>query len=193
MKLGIIVGSIRKGRVSDKIAKWVANEAKQLDGVEVTMIDLIDYPMPMFDEPGVPQFNPDREIAPIVKSFSDKVGECDAIALVSPEYNRSYSSVVKNALDYLAFELKHKPVMLVTHGSAGGAQAVSHLRGVIPALGGVTLPAAVMLISTAGHVVDEAGNLPPEIVENPRGPQTSLKKALADLKWHSDALAAARD
>jgi NAD(P)H-dependent FMN reductase len=184
---------VRKGRVSGKVAKWVENEAKLVDGVEITMIDLVDYPMPMFDEAGSPQFNPNRQVDPIVKSFSEKVAGCDAIVLVSPEYNRSYSSVVKNALDYLAFELKHKPVMLVTHGSTGGAQAVAHLRGVIPALYGVTLPSAVMLVSSAGHIVNEDGNLDPEIAKNPYGPQASLQKALADLVWHSDAMAAARD
>jgi NAD(P)H-dependent FMN reductase len=193
MKLGIVIGSIRQNRLSDRLAKWVENHAKTMDGVEVEMIDLKDYPMPMFDEPVSPQFNPDRKPAPPVKAFLDKIQACDAVVLVTPEYNRSYSSVLKNALDYLDFQLKRKPVMLVAHGVNGGAQAVAHLRGVIPGVTGVTIPNAVMVGGRTDENIDEEGELAANLKENPYGPQTALDNALNELKWYSDALAAARN
>ena len=97
MKLGIVIGSVREGRVSDRLAKWVQKEAQKIDGVQVELIDLVDYPMPLFDEAMSPQFNPDRKPVPKVKAFLDKVAKQDAIALVTPEYNRSYSAAIKNA------------------------------------------------------------------------------------------------
>jgi len=192
MKLGIVIGSIRHGRVSDRLAKWVEAEARKLSETEVTMIDLLNYPMPLFNEAHSPQFNPNRTPEEHVKLFIDKIGECDAVILVTPEYNRSYSSVLKNALDYLDFQLKHKPVMLVAHGSVGGAQAVSHLRGVIPGLTGITIPTAVMITGHLSSIIDEKGQLNSEVAKNPRGPLTSLTHALVDLKWYADALSAAR-
>jgi NAD(P)H-dependent FMN reductase len=191
MKLGIIIGSTRPGRVTNRVAKWVENEAKNLEDTEVIVIDLVDYPMALFNEPVSPQYNPDRKPEATVKAFIDKVGECDAVALVTPEYNRSYSAVLKNALDYLDFQVKHKPIQLVAHGSTGGAQAISHLRGVLPGLGTFTTPTAVMLTGNAGVLIDETGKLDEELAKNPYGPQATLKNALSDLKWYSDAIVAA--
>ena len=192
MKLGIIIGSVRKERVSDRVAKWVAKEAQNLESTEVVMIDLLDYKMPLFDEAASPQFNPNRETDPSAKKFIDIVAPLDAVVIVSPEYNRSYSSVLKNALDYLDFQLSKKPVQLVAHGSTGGAQAVSHLRAVLPGLGAITNPTAVMLTYRVGDVISEDGELNEDIKALPYGPQSTLKNALADLKWYSDALATAR-
>lgn len=192
MKLGIVIGSVRKERVSDRVAKWVAKEAQNLEGTEVVMIDLIDYKMPFFDEAASPQYNPNRKVDPEVRKFIDAVAPLDALVIVTPEYNRSYSSVLKNALDYLDFQLSKKPVQLVAHGSTGGAQAVSHLRAVLPGLGAVTNPTAVMITDRVGNIISDDGELNEDIKANPYGPQSTLKNALADLKWYSDALASAR-
>lgn len=192
MKLGIIIGSVRKERVSDRVAKWVAKEAQNLEDTEVVMIDLIDYKMPFFDEAASPQYNPNRKVDPEVRKFIDAVAPLDALVIVTPEYNRSYSSVLKNALDYLDFQLFKKPVQLVAHGSTGGAQAVSHLRAVLPGLGAVTNPTAVMITDRVGTIISDDGELNEDIKANPYSPQSTLKNALADLKWYSDALASAR-
>ena len=121
MRLGIVIGSVREGRVSDRVAKWVANEAKTLPDTEVSIIDLKDFSLPFFDEAISPQYNPDRKPTNEVKKFIDLIGTFDCIALVTPEYNRSYSAVLKNALDYIDFQLQKKPVQLVAHGSTGGS------------------------------------------------------------------------
>ena len=88
--------------------------------------------------------------------------------------------------------IEEKPVQLVAHGSTGGAQAVSHLRAVLPGLGAVTNPTAVMITDRAGNIISDDGELNEDIKANPYGPQSTLKNALADLKWYSDALASAR-
>lgn len=188
MKLQVIVGSTRPGRVSDRIAKWVVNQAGQLDDVEAELVDLKDYDLPMLDEPISPQYNPDRQPNATAKKWLDKLAEADGYVLVTPEYNRSYSAVLKNSLDYIDFQFKRKPVALVAHGSTGGAQAVSHLRGVIAGLNSFTVPAATYLVGRAGLMFDEDGNLDKSV----QGPQVALEATLEELKWYAAALAPAR-
>lgn len=190
MKLQIIVGSTRPGRVSEKVAKWVALEAtKSFDEVET--IDLQEYTLPFFDELISPQYNPAREVTPEVKKWLDKVAEADAYILVTPEYNRTTSAVLKNAIDHLDFQFTNKPVGIVGHGSTGGAQAVSHLRGIIPGVLAVTVPKAVYL--SAAAAVDDNGVLDAEVAANPYGPQGALQATVADTKWYAEALTAARN
>jgi NAD(P)H-dependent FMN reductase len=193
MKVQVIIGSTRPTRVTPRVAKWVAAEAKNLPDTEVEIVDLIDYPLVFLDEPISPQYNPDRKPNPVAQKWLNKIAEADAYVLVSPEYNRSYTAVLKNALDYVDFQFANKPVALVAHGSTGGAQAVSHLRAVLPGLKAITVPAATFLVGRAGELIDEDGNLQSELKENPYGPQTALKGTLQDTKWYNDALAAARN
>ncbi|CAN5178844.1 NAD(P)H-dependent oxidoreductase [soil metagenome] len=193
MKLQIIVGSSRPGRTSDRVAKWVATEAKtSFDDVEI--IDLKEYTLPFFDELISPQFNPNREATPEVQKWLDKVAEADAYILVTPEYNRSTSAVLKNALDHLDFQFAKKPVGLVGHGSNGGAQAISHLRGIVPAVQAVTVPAVTYFpgIIAMTNSIDENGVLNEEMAANPYGPQTALKTTIADVKLYAEALASTR-
>jgi len=194
MKLQIIIGSTRPGRVSEKVAKWVALAAKELPDSSAELVDLADYDLPFLDEAISPQYNPDRKPNPVAKKFLDKLSEADAYVIVTPEYNRSYSGVLKNALDYVDFQLAKKPVALVAHGSTGGAQAVAHLRGVLPGLKSFTTPTATFVMGRVGELIDESGNLvDEEIRSNPHGPQGALKATLDELKWYSDALSSARN
>lgn len=192
MKLQVIVGSTRPGRVSDRIAKWVVTEAKKLPEAEVELVDLAAFNLPFLDEPMSPQYNPARKPNSAAQKWLQKLADADAYVIVTPEYNRSYSAVLKNALDYVDFQMLRKPVALVAHGSTGGAQAVAHLRGVIPGLLAVTVPSATFIVGRAGEMWDEAGNLNEDIKAQPYGPVASLTKMLDETKWYSDALATAR-
>lgn len=192
MKLQVIVGSTRPGRVSDRVGKWVAAEAKNLPDASVEIVDLADYKLPFFDEPISPQYNPNRQPDEPVKKWLDKLAEADAYVLVTPEYNRGCPAVLKNALDYIDFQLKQKPVAIVAHGSTGGAQAVAGLRITVPGLLAVTVPTATFLTGRAGDMIDENGNLSDEIKANLYGPAAALKATLESTKWYSDALSVAR-
>jgi NAD(P)H-dependent FMN reductase len=163
-----------------------------MDGVEVELIDLDNYVLPYLDEPISPQYNPERKPNEAATRMLEKFGQADAFVLITPEYNRSYSAVLKNALDYIDFQFKQKPIALVAHGVTGGAQAIAHLRGVIPGLLGITTPKAVFLVGRAGEMIDEKGNLKEDLKTIPGGPGTSLAASLEELKWYSDALSAAR-
>lgn len=192
MKLQVIVGSTRDDRVTDRIAAWVATEARNLADTIVEVVDLKEYPMPFFDEAISPQYNPARIPKPEVKKWLDKLAEADAYVLVTPEYNRSTSAVLKNALDYVDFQFSRKPVAIVAHGSTGGAQAVAQLRGILPGVLAVSVPQATFFLGRAAEAIDETGEMQTEMKQNPYGPHAALKRMLDETKWYSDALAAAR-
>src|SRR5689334_16255823 len=101
MRLAVIVGTTRNNRQTPKQAKWVVNAAKSLDGTEVEVVDLVDYPLPFFDEGASPRYNPERQLAPDVKTFLDKIASFDAYVFVTPEYNHSIPAVLKNIFDYM--------------------------------------------------------------------------------------------
>lgn len=190
-KVAVIVGSTREGRQTDRLAKWVAEEVSKVADVET--LDLRDYPMPFFDETISPRYNPSREPKPEVQKWLDKVAEFDGYVLVTPEYNRSTSAVLKNALDVLDYQMDNKPVALVAHGSAGGAQAVGNLRNALPGVGAVSIPQALYFTDRVGEAIDEAGVLKAELAEAPYGPQSNLAAQAKSLAWYADALAEARN
>lgn len=191
MKIAVIIGSVRQGRLSDRLAKWVADEVGKLTDVEI--IDLKDYPLPFMDEPISPRYNPERSPVPEVKKWLDKVAEFDGYVIVTPEYNRSMSGVLKNAIDFLDYQMDNKPVALVGHGSSGGAQAVATLRMALPGVGAVTIPLAIFFTDRVGEAISEAGVLDEELQGAPYGPQSHLEAQAKSLVWYADALQAARN
>jgi NAD(P)H-dependent FMN reductase len=193
MKLAVIIGATRQGRKTPQQAKWVAKTAKQMKDLEVELIDLKDYPMPFFDEPISPRYNPDRQIDPAAKPWLDKLTTADAYVFVTPEYNHSIPGVLKNALDYVTWEMQHKPAQVVSHGASGGARAATDLKEILSESKAVPLPTySPLAISGMSELIDEEGNLSEAAQANPYGPQTALGTMLDELKWYSDALAAAR-
>lgn len=189
-KIAIIVGSTREGRVSDKLAKWVAAEVGKVAEAEV--LDLRDFPMPFIDEAISPRYNPGRTPSPEVKKWLDTVAAFDGYVLVTPEYNRSTSAVLKNAIDVLDFQFEGKPVALVAHGSTGGAQAVANLRMALPGVGAVTVPQALFFLNRVSEAIDEDGVLSAELQDDQYGPQATLKTQAESLLWYTEALKAAR-
>jgi NAD(P)H-dependent FMN reductase len=54
------------------------------------------------------------------KRWSATVAAADAVVFVMPEYNRTFTAPLKNALDYLYYEWNYKPVGLVSYGGVSG-------------------------------------------------------------------------
>jgi len=125
-RIGIILGSTRPGRNGEAVAKWVHGIASERSDADYELVDLADYPLPHLDEPlpasmGQYQNAHTKEWAATIASF-------DGFVMVTPEYNRSTSGVLKNAIDYLFAEWHNKAVGFVSYGSVGGARAAEHLR-----------------------------------------------------------------
>jgi NAD(P)H-dependent FMN reductase len=142
-KIAIILGSTRPGRNGEAVAKWVRDIAVKRDDATFELVDLADFPLPHFDEPGSPAWgNYQNEHT---KAWSAKIAQFDGFVFVTPEYNHSTSGVLKNALDYLYNEWNNKAAAFVSYGSVGGARAVEHLRLVASELQLATVRAQVAI------------------------------------------------
>lgn len=193
MKLGVIVGSTRQNRKTPRQAEWIFKAAQAMDGVEAELVDLKDYPMPMFDEPISPRYNQDRKIDPAAIPWLKKLDSFDAYVFVTPEYNHSIPGALKNALDYVTWEIQRKPASVVSHGSAGGARAATQLKVILSESKAVPLPTFTPLtMAGMSELLDDKGDL----TEAGKAKADYLEGAragmLEELKWYSDALAAAR-
>lgn len=67
------------------------------------------------------------------RDWSEFVRSCDAVVVVTPEYNAGYPSTLKNALDVLYWEWNQKPTAVVTYGSHGGSKVDDQIRQVMNA------------------------------------------------------------
>lgn len=128
LSIKVIAGSTREGRFSDKAAVWITDQLKKQEGLDVEMLDLRDYDMPFFNEPVSPSYKQEPYKNEVVAKFTAKIAEGDAYVIVTPEYNRGPSAVLKNALDWVYQEWNNKPVGFVSYGTVGGARAVEQLR-----------------------------------------------------------------
>lgn len=186
-KIAVVIGSVRDGaRVSEPIAKWAA---KSLAGkAEAEIIDLKDYPLSFMDEGGSPRYNPERQPKPATQKWLDKIEQFDGYIFVTPEYNRSTSAVLKNAIDHVDYQMDNKPVALVGHGSSGGAQAIATLRITLPGIGVPTLPTAVFLQNSIAEQIGESGELAQEVASEPFGPQVQIDGLIDSLLKYAEAL-----
>jgi NAD(P)H-dependent FMN reductase len=130
LKIKIILGTIRENRFGERPAKWIYDELVKHEDIDVELLDLKEYPMPFFDSPTSPAWANKKYSNDMVQKWSGKIDEADAYIIVSPEYNHGYSSVLKNAIDWIAPEWYKKPVGFVGYGSVGGARVIEQLREV---------------------------------------------------------------
>jgi NAD(P)H-dependent FMN reductase len=128
LKIAVILGSTRPNRNGKAVAEWVLERAADRTTAEYELIDLLEYPLPFFDEPFPPSSG--RYTYEYTKGWAVTIGSYDAFIFVSPEYNHSIPGVLKNAIDYLYAEWKDKAAAFVSYGSSGGVRAVEHLRAV---------------------------------------------------------------
>lgn len=132
LRIGIIIGSTRPGRVGEAVGKWVHEIAKGRGGAEYELIDLKELNLPLLDEAVPPSMG--QYANPHTKAWAARIDPLDAFVFVTPEYNHGTSAALKNAIDYLYKEWNNKVAGFVSYGSAGGTRAVEHLRLVMAEL-----------------------------------------------------------
>ena len=125
-KIAIIVSSTRPTRFADIPTAWIKAQAEARGDMAVEVVDLRDYPMPMFDEVASNAWAPTQN--PIAVKWQQKLAEFDGYIFVLAEYNRSVTGALKNALDQAYVEWAKKPFGAVAYGSMGGTSALAHLR-----------------------------------------------------------------
>ncbi|HYR84784.1 MAG TPA: NADPH-dependent FMN reductase [Terriglobia bacterium] len=160
-----IAGSLRKGSFNSSLLRAAAqavSPAMRLEIVSIREIPLYDADVEA--EKGVPD---------VVQKIKDRIASSNGLLLVTPEYNNSIPGVFKNAIDWLSRPPKDiprvfgdRPVALMgaTPGPGGTVLAQSAWLPVLRTLGTRPWFGARLLVSGAGKVFDDAGNLVDEHV-----------------------------
>lgn len=132
LKIAVIIGSTRPGRVGESVAKWVYELTKSRTDAEFELVDVKKFNLPLLDEPVPPamgQYSKER-----TKVWAAKINSFDGYVFVTPEYNHGICGALKNAIDVVHREWNNKAAGFVGYGSIGGARAVEHMRLVMAEL-----------------------------------------------------------
>jgi NAD(P)H-dependent FMN reductase len=143
MRIAIVTGSTRPGRLNEAVARWVYEIAKKRTDAEFELVDIAEYELPLLDEPVPPSQG--RYSHPHTKRWAQKIDSFDGFVFVAPEYNHGISGALKNAIDFLYREWNNKAAGFVSYGSIGGARAVEQLRLVMGELMVADVRAQVLL------------------------------------------------
>ncbi|PKG23730.1 NADPH-dependent FMN reductase [Niallia nealsonii] len=122
VNIGIILGSTRPGRVSPQVGNWVKEIAEKRGDAHYEIVDIAEFKLPFLGDPSGEEQ---------VKAWSSKLTSLDGFVFIVAEYNHSITGVLKNALDLARDEWNNKAAGIVSYGSAGGARAAEHLRGIL--------------------------------------------------------------
>jgi NAD(P)H-dependent FMN reductase len=143
IRIGIIIGSTRPGRICPTVAQWVHEHASRRRDAEFALVDPADFDLPLLDEPVPPSMG--QYSKPHTRAWAEEIAGYDAFIFVTPEYNHGPSGALKNAIDFLYAEWNNKAAGFVGYGSAGGTRAVEQLRLVMAELQVATVRSQVAL------------------------------------------------
>lgn len=188
VKLLAFAGSLRQDSFNKKLAKLLAQYGNEA-GAEVEFIDLADLPMPLFNE--------DDESANGIHEnalkFKQKMNQADGFIIASPEYNGSYSAVLKNVIDWASrqaegegmlesFKDKYAAIFATSPGAFGGLRGLGQLRLLLSGIGTTVLSSQVA-IPKANDAFDDSGNLVSEKrIETLKSIVSRLVKTCAAMK-----------
>jgi NAD(P)H-dependent FMN reductase len=154
MKLKIIIGSTRPGRVGLPITNWFYGIAEKNGKFEVEVLDLAVINLPLMDEPNHPRLH--QYTKQHTKNWSKKIVDGDAYIFVTPEYNYSLPATIKNAIDYLSQEWQYKPVGFVSYGGiAAGTRSVQMLKQVVTTLNMMPIYESINIPFVSEYISDE--------------------------------------
>lgn len=184
----MLAGSARKASTNKQLAALAARTAEEV-GAEVTLIDLADFDMPIYNG----DIEADTGLPEAAKRLKQLFVEHDGFFIASPEYNSSIPAVLKNALDWISRpHTENEPGLWAFQGKVAGLGAVAPgalggLRGLVPLrmmLGniGVTVVPSQVAVSDGFNAFDENGELVADM------PASLLKATITQLVETAGAL-----
>ncbi len=178
LSIPVILGTTRKGRMSEYAARFIVGQIEKRNGVKTELIDIRKLPMPI-DDAGEGIKDP---------SFSEKMVMADALVIVTPEYNHSFPGLLKHILDSCLKEYIHKAsgIVGVSAGPFDGIRAIQDFLPVMRELGLVNIFWDVNF-GNVSSVFDQSGNLLDQAF------LARADKFLNELIWMAKTLRYGRD
>jgi NAD(P)H-dependent FMN reductase len=180
--------STRRESFNKKLVAIAAQGAREAEA-DVTLIDLKDFPLPLFDqdleaEQGMPENG-----KKLKKLFIDH----DGLLIASPEYNSSFPAVLKNAIDWVsrlapgepslaAFQGKVATLMSASPGALGGLRGLVHVRSILGNLGVIVLPDQIALAKAHEAFQPDGSLVDPKRQAGVEGLGKTLASFIAKLK-----------
>jgi NAD(P)H-dependent FMN reductase len=139
-------GSTRRESFNKKLVQIAARGARE-GGAEVTLLDLKDFPLPLFDQDLETEHGMPDNGAKLKRLFIDH----DGLLIASPEYNSSVTAVLKNVIDWVSRPAPGEPslvalkgkvatLMSASPGALGGLRGLVHVRSILGNIGVIVLP-----------------------------------------------------
>ncbi|MEP7149739.1 MAG: NAD(P)H-dependent oxidoreductase [Acidobacteriota bacterium] len=152
----LILGTSRKNRESENVARWVFGKMQDRDDIETQFFDVCDFEIPR-GEYGT-------EIGHLFPEWRDAIIKADGLVIVTPEYNHGYPGSLKSVLDLLLKEYIHKAVAFVgvSAGPWGGTRVIEASVPMVRELGlavtfsDLNFPAVKSKFDEKGNLLDEA-------------------------------------
>ncbi len=149
-KILVFAGSTRQDSFNRKLAGLAAEAARDA-GAETTLIELRDYPMPLYDGDLEARDGPPENAFLLQELIAAQHG----LLIASPEYNNSISPLLKNTLDWVSrtprvrganpYAGRVAGLLAASPGGLGGMRGLDHLRRVLDTLGMLVLPGVVAI------------------------------------------------
>jgi len=156
--IAVLVGSLRRDSFNRKLARAVA----RLAPADFTFNEVRIDDLPLYNQ------DDDDNPAPQVKRLKEEIRAARGLLFVTPEYNRSISGVLKNAIDHAsrpygqsAWAGKPAGILGASVGTIGTAIAQQHLRTILAALDVPTLGLPECFIQVKEGLFDDEGNIGP--------------------------------
>lgn len=163
-KILALSGSIRTGSLNTCLIEF-ASRTLVVAGAEVTIVDLRNFPMPIYDG----DLERDHGVPESVIKLKALLDSHDALVISSPEYNGFFSPLLKNTIDWLSrphggrsgralFEGKIGFLLSASPGALGGMRGLVHVRQLLTNLGVWVMPNQLTL-AKADAAFDSEGKL----------------------------------
>ncbi|WP_431065851.1 NADPH-dependent FMN reductase [Methylotuvimicrobium sp.] len=160
VKILAFSGSARKNSYNQKLVEIAAGGARR-SGAEVTLINLADFEMPIFNE----DLEKKEGMPGAARDFKSLLIAHDGFLIASPEYNSAFSPLLKNAIDWasrregdelplLAYRGKLAAIMSASPGALGGLRGLVFLRLLLSNIG-VTVQAGQQAIANAAKAFND--------------------------------------
>ncbi len=155
-KILAFAGSTRRASWNKMLVRISAAGARSAGG-EVTVVDLADYPLPLFDE----DLEAEHGLPPNGRKIKDLFLSHQGLLISCPEYNSSITAVLKNTIDWASRPVAGEPplacftgkvavLMSASPGALGGLRGLVHVRAILGNIGTHVLPDTISIPQAAG-------------------------------------------